>query len=86
MHDDTIPSDKPADNPQDFLRQKVAEMAAFTARELIEAVHEAYPNLNIDTCDGQVLAIVTRCLTSGRSFGERVLDQVAATLNLPTLV
>ena len=86
MHDDTIPAHTPADNPQDFLRRIVGELVGLVASELIEKVHEAYPNLNIDTCDGQVLAIVTRCLTSGRTFGERVLDQVAATLNLPTIV
>ncbi len=86
IHDDSIQQPyKPATHPQAFLRVEVERLAKFVTLDLIEQVHKAYPELDIDTCNPQVYTILQRILTNGKTFADRILDVAADTLNLPTI-
>ena len=82
MHDDLIKVANPADDAPAYLRQVIDELVKFVADDIHEKIHMAYPELNIDTCNAQVLTVATRMMTGGQDFGRRVVDKLAATLNL----
>ena len=68
---------------QTNLMAEIQRLAEFVARDLIEQAHKAYPELDINTCNPQVWAVVHRAVTAGPGFANRVLDYAAAALDMP---